>query len=302
MKRYILALLIIVGMIVAVRPERAEALILPDLETSADTGLARQYGDFYSYSLPIVNYVTSGFTDTYVNSGDPYYVESGPGQLSDNIVIMTGAQAAASNTSGFEDAYMTPNHATNASFSTTTATDPDNNDLYADSLTTWEANISALVAYLDGSFPIFYFNNNETSSSQDLYITATLTIWNGLTSNVYDIYYLIDTTTSDNYVLSGGDVEFDGVSFDHNLGANNAAYAVVLPGLNDFLDAWTGIGDSQYDMLSLEISMYGLDNGYEQAFIGRGEFVPSTVPEPATWLLLGLGLLGLPLVWRMRRS
>jgi hypothetical protein len=47
--------------------------------------------------------------------------------------------------------------------------------------------------------------------------------------------------------------------------------------------------------------MYDLDNGYEQAFIGRGEIVPSTVPEPSTWLLLGLGLLGLPLARRMRR-
>ncbi|MGE4424675.1 MAG: PEP-CTERM sorting domain-containing protein [Pseudodesulfovibrio sp.] len=302
MKRYILTLLFIVGICVAARPERAEALVLPDLEPSVTSGLARQYGDFYSYSLPIVNYVTSGSTDTYLNSGDPYYVASGPGQLADNIVIMTGAQAAASNTTGFEDAYMTPNHATNASFSTATAADPDNNGIYADSLTTWDANIEALVAYLDGSMPVFYFNNNETSSSQDLSITVTLTLWNSLTSAVYGVYYLIDTTTADNYVLSGGNVEFDGVTFNHNLGANNAAYAVVLPALNDFLAAWTDAGDSQYDMISMEISMYGLDNGYEQAFIGRGEYSSSVVPEPATWLLLGLGLLCLPLVRRFRRN
>ncbi|XXJ18419.1 PEP-CTERM sorting domain-containing protein [Desulfovibrio caledoniensis] len=298
MKRYILPLLIVVGMIIGARPERAEALILPDLQTSVDTGLARQYGDFYSYSLPILNYVASGFTDTTLNSGDPYYVASGPGQLADNIVIMTGSQADAVNTAGFENAYDVPNHFT--PYSTLTYPDPTvNNGIYADSPTSWDANISALVDYLDGSVPVFYFNNNETRSAQDLFITAQLTLWNGGT--VYGTYNLIDPLTPDNYVLSGGDVAFDGEVFPHNLGANNAAYAVLIPELNDFLDNWTGIGDSQYDMLSLSISMYDLDNGYEQAFIGRGEIVPSTVPEPSTWLLLGLGLLGLPLARRLRR-
>ncbi|WP_319582257.1 PEP-CTERM sorting domain-containing protein [uncultured Pseudodesulfovibrio sp.] len=300
MKRYILALLIIVGMIIATRPERAEALVLPDLTTSVDTGLARQYGDFYSYSLPILNYVASGFTDTVFNSGDPYYLDSAPGQLADNIVIMTGTTADAANTTGFENAYDIPN--SYSPYSTVTYADPTvNNGIYADSDTSWDANISALVAYLDGSMPVFYFNNNETGSAQDLYITATLSIWNSTTSTVYGTYHLIDPLTSDNYVLSGGDVEFDGEVFSHNLGAKKAAYAVLIPELNAFLDNWTGTGDSQYDMLSLEISMYNLDSGYEQAFIGRGEFASSTVPEPATWLLLGLGLLGLPLARRMRR-
>ena len=300
MKRYILTLLIIVGMFVAVRPERAEALILPDLNTSVNTGLARQYGDFYSYSLPILNYVDSGFTDTVFNSGDPYYVDSAPGQLADNIVIMTGSQADAVNTAGFENAYDVPNNFT--PYSTTTYADPAvNNGIYADSATSWDGNISALVAYLNGSIPVFYFNNNETGSGQDLYITATLTIWNSALATVYGTFNLIDPLTPDNYVLSGGDVLFDGETFSHNLGAKKAAYAVVVPGLNDFLDNWTGIGTSGMDMFSLEISMYDLDNGYEQAFIGRGEFA-TTVPEPATWLLLGLGLLGLPLVRRMRRG
>ncbi|EGB15967.1 protein of unknown function DUF1555 [Pseudodesulfovibrio mercurii] len=310
MKRTIITLLFVIGIFVTAQPERAEALYLPDLST----GLARQYGDFYSYSLPILNYVyNSG--DTTLNSGDPYYVASGPGQLADDIVIMTGSEGDAANTTGFEDAYAVPNNYN--PYSTITYADPtSNNGIYADNSTTWDMNIDALVAYLDGDIPIFYFNNNETGGDQDLYIIATLTIWSSSTSAVYGIYYLTDPTTSyelpaeDNpgdllpttgYVLSGGDVEYDGEIFSHNLGANNAAYAAILPALNEFLAAWTD--DSIYDMISLEITTSQVDNGYEQAFIGRGTYGDTTtVPEPSTWLLLGLGMLCLPLVRRFRRS
>jgi hypothetical protein len=217
---------------------------------------------------------------------------------------MTGKAGNTTNTTGFENAYYVPNNYD--PYSTTTYADPtENNGVYADTGTSWDANISALVAYLDGSIPIFYFNNNEVRSStnQDLYITAKLTLWNSVTSTVYGTYRLTDPTTPDGYVLSGGDVEYDGEIFPHNLGAENAAYAAILPALNDFLDGWTGSGDSQYDTLSLEISTHDVDNGSEQAFIGRGTYGDTTVvPEPSTWLLMGLGLLCLPLVRRFRRG
>lgn len=143
----------------------------------------------------------------------------------------------------------------------------------------------------------------------------------------------LDGSTTD-YILSGGaicldtDLGYLPVScanaaadegpIDHNLGANEVAYAISLPELNLQLAGLFGsLTDEELSAYTLHVDFrFGCDpalypgsvqgdeicsggihgkninNGYEQLFIGTTESI-SNVPAPATLALFGLGLLGL---------
>lgn len=122
-------------------------------------------------------------------------------------------------------------------------------------------------------------------------------------------------------MLNGEPILEVSAAINHNLGANNAAYAVVFPELNALLASLDGIlNEDSYtmhvdlrlgcDALAVDGNDYGetelenwmdcgtynlfgteLNNGYEQLFLGRAITTTTTVPEPMPLALLGLGLL-----------
>lgn len=141
----------------------AQALVLPNPMTSA-----YQYGDFYSYSLPILAYQ---YDSKNVGPGSPYYIASSPGQIANTIVVATKSKET--NFNGMDNAYLTPNGSGSTSFSTGSEPNPGQLGTVPGNQTgTWDSTIAAFKSYLNGTSPVFMFNNNETKekngSGEDL--------------------------------------------------------------------------------------------------------------------------------------
>lgn len=317
------------------------------------------YGDFNSYSLPIAG----------IN------VPSSPGQISNLVVVATGASGNPVNTnfSGMDNAYSTPSGVSGGNFFTTGLTsDPSQeSSFFGDNAATWDTSLTALEAFLVGEDMVFFFNNNNLNgaNSQSLagWAQVKVTDNNGAEIGVFDFTNnngsyglvseggggtffgdpadytsdgsgpIIGNNTGTDYVLSGGPICIDTDTtpptpvscnsaladtgpINHNLGANDAAYAIVAPELNFLLKGLFDSG-SNLDQFTMSIDLrlgcdpgFGLvgdeictgaasgfgkniNNGYEQLFIASATFEsPNTqIPEPGTLLLLGVGLL---LLWR----
>ena len=311
----------------------SSAITLPDPLSGINS---YQYGDFYSYSLPILAYHYDQMNNFKIGTTNknPFYIKSSPGQIANTIVVATGNGEV--NFSGMDDAYKTPNGESGSpTFYTATAADPGQVSTFTgDKADTWDTRIDALKSYLGtGNAPIFLFNNNQiaTDTTQDLYAWARVTISSSTDSLLAPILLemannhgagpipgglSIPYTSNENeplptdYVHSGGRVCTDAtattvvscdtpnaITFNHNLGADQAAYAVISPELNTFLADWNST--SLYDLISIDLRMTGLNNGYEQVFILPGT-VTAPVPEPGTLVLFGAGLLGLGIYVKRR--
>ncbi len=377
------------------------ALLLPATAQATSISLPNPtservlYGDFYTYSLPILAWQYSLQFGGGVGPGNPYYVDSTPGSIKDDVVIATGANGVPVNTNvaGMNDAYQTPNgNGGLPYFSTGQAglhpTGSGGLTGAADQASTWNASLTALTGYLGSGAGnalnslVFMFNNNEINSGNGLH--QTLLVWaqmslrdidgnaptqyftftnhcpagnvcisGGLPGSSGGIYIgpdkdpaLYSGSAPDNsypagaagsqpalsdFVVSGGQVCFDGgrvlvacsspsavTTLNHNLGANQAAYAAYSPELDQALNSWWNGGaggGSAYDVLSVDFRMgcnpavtsctngEMIDNGYEQLFLARGLGSPRPAPLPGTLALLGIGMLSLTwLAWLRQRA
>jgi hypothetical protein len=305
------------------------------------------YGNTNSYSLPIMAAQYDAMFGGGTGPGNPYYVGSSPGAIKDQLVIYTGANGSdvTTNVAGFDNAYGTPNGSspTYASIAgAVNVVDPgDKAGIANNDTNTWDANLLNLKGFLDGGTALFLFNNNDTNADQNLAIWAKLWITDANNQLVNDRYlYLsnqggaygfggtpfgnatlynpgdvLPTTgfASTDFVLSGGEVN----GINHNLGANQAAYAADLPLLNAWLDSLFMLGDVALGGYTLHLDLklgcvsttaWGgtcdnvkIDNGFEQLFLVSNDR-DLVVPEPGALLLTGIALLGLAAATRRRRS
>lgn len=293
----------------------------------ADGAVTLQYGDFTVHSLAMLNYYATGQTNT-PNNGDPYYLPSGPGQLSDYIVIATGANgvsnAAYANT---DNPFNTSLKGKETSFWTGSATEP-NPTFAGDNNGTWDISLDSLRGYLNGLDLFFGFNLNEsngggslTGTAQDALAWGTVTLVdfdNGLNT----VTFTFDGTNAnpdiENQTLfdagdgiawghihgqicvqEGGETPQllhlgactnGGKTINQNLGADRTAFALTNADLNALVQ------NSGYDMMRVDLRLSDMSNGYEQLFIFGGNATNgghTPVSEPAAIGLLGLGLLGI---------
>lgn len=248
---------------------------------------AVQYGDFYSFSMPILSSYARGYSKSSVSqfgNGDPYYINTA-NVIGGALVVGTGAGGNQNNqdlglTSYVQDGYDFPNLTGNdtGSFSTDTATDPGPADATYNKAGTWDIQLSALREYLTVSGTqydlVAYFNNNQqkrTVEANNLWAYAEVILTdvdgNGGTKTLKFTNPASGHTDSDgnNYVLSGGPVTLCFNWADPTkTGNNDARVEVPCSGAHAMESTYEhnlGQNDVAYGLISDELNQVLLDTG-----------------------------------------
>lgn len=300
------------------------------------------YNSFQVQSLYLNDACSTALDPRCIPSG-PYPVLSGPGQIMDQAIILTGEDGKPANniTSPFTDGtavdnpFLTPMGGQGTSFTMTAGNEPGSGFqgdqvFVGDQMGSWELSISALTAYLGTHDLVFLFDNNQEGDGFD----QALNIWGQVrildaAGNVQDCVefstgsggcgspvnpvnfvpvvgnYCVSTVDGSPYAVgeaaNAGDCDANAGDYfvNDNLGTNAAEFAVFSMTLNNNLANWASLGY----FMSVDVRFIGNNSGAEQLWIcSECDLQDTRIPEPATLLLFGLGLIGLGISFNRKQK
>ena len=333
MEKYLSLKICLTSLIFAFLSSAAHATLLQLAPFNAFT--TTTYNSFQIQSLYLNQQCAAALDPRCIPSG-PYPVQSGPGQINDQAVILTGSNGQQMNNipspfavgTAVDNPFLTPAGNQSTSFTMNAGNEPGGS-FVGDQIGTWEVSIAALAGYLGNNSLVFLFDNNQqgTGFNQALNIWGQVRILNaagvvqdcvefstgsgGCGSSINPVNfvpaignYCVSTVDGSAYAIgtasnAGSCNANPGDYFvNDNLGTNAAEYAVYSSTLNNNLQNWANLGY----FMSVDVRYFGNNGGAEQLWICSDCTLQNRqIPEPAILMLFGFGLAALGLSLRLKK-